>query len=279
MTSPGALWMATVADVETVRLLVIAGVVALLAVRARTAWQRRDLALAVWRAIRPRHVVGALGLMMLVLTVALSLWTFVPVTRLGVGSLVGLDGNVIFAPIESALEAPIQQAEPAADGAPSPSPGVPWVDVLGVTAFLGVLVAMFPLLAHAEELAFRLGWEDLSLGRQVLSALRFGLVHLIMFIPVGAALAVGVAGFAYGRIYLATYRREATPRVVFPTGRLPLAVDEEGFSRLVLGPPAPIVTVDRGHARREAVMAATVWHATFNTLLAVIVLVGYLTAL
>lgn len=270
--------MATVAAVETVRLLVIAGVVALLAVRARTAWQRRDLAVAVWRSIRPRHVVGALGLMVLVLTVALSLWTFVPVTRLGVGSLLGLDGNVIFAPIESALEAPIEQAEQAATGSASPASGVPWVDVLGVTAFLGVLVAMFPLLAHAEELAFRLGWEDLSLGRQVLSALRFGLVHLIMLIPLGAALAVGVAGFVYGRIYLATYRREATPTVVYPAGRLPLAVDEHGFSRLVLGPRSPIVAVDRGRARREAVMAATVWHATFNTLVAVIVLVGYLSA-
>lgn len=260
------------------RVAVIGAVVVLLGLRARMAWRHRDLAVSVWRSIRPRHVIGSLGLLVLVLAVALSLWTWVPPTRLGLGSLLGFDGNIIFAPIDDALEAPIIAAEQAA-ATGAPAPGIPWLDVAGVTAFLLALTAMFPFLAHAEELAFRLGWEDHDRPRQVLSALRFGLAHLIMFIPIGAALAVGVAGFVYGQIYRRAYQRAAVPRLVHPGGRLPLAVDEEGFSRLVMGPMLPVLTVDRTAGRRAGIHAATVWHTTFNTTVAVIVLIGYLAAL
>lgn len=261
--------------VDLLRLGIIVAVVGLLAVRARWAWQQRALAVRVWRSIRPRHVAGALGLLVVVAAVSVTLFLGVPATRIGLGTLVGLDGNAVFAPIDTALEAPIVQAEQAATTG-QPAPGVPWTDVALVTGFLGLLVALFPVLAHAEEVAFRAGWEDKGPGQQVLSALRFGLVHLIMLIPIAAALAIAVAGYAYGRLYLRAYRRAAVPRLVWPGGRLPLAVDEQGLGRLVMGPPAPVLQVDRAAARREGVMAATVWHATFNTTVAVVVLLGYL---
>lgn len=264
----------TVVAMDVVRTVVVVLVAALLAQRAGWAWRHRATSVRVWRAIRPRHVLGAVGLLAVVMATFVALWLAVPVTQYGVGSLVGLDGNAVFAPIDSALEEPIVQAEHAAASG-QPAPGVPWWQVAGVSGFLVGLSLLFPTLAMAEEQAFRAGWEDLSLGRQVASALRFGLVHLVMLIPVAAALAVGVAGFAYGRIYLRTYRA-VPPRLVVPAwgtaGR-----DDAGAR--VQGPPTPVLAVDRAEARRQAVFAATVWHTTFNTTVAAVVLVGYLTSL
>lgn len=262
---------------ELLRVAVIAVVVLLLVRATRAAWARRRLTLEVWRSIRPRHVAGALGLLVVVLTTAVGLLVLLPSSGLGLGALVGLEGNAIFAPIDSALEAPLTEPAVPVEGAPAAA--FPWRDVLLVTGFLGLLVALFPTLAHAEEVAFRTGWEDKSLGAQAGSALRFGLAHLIMLIPLAAALAVGVAGFAYGRIYRRAYRRAAVPVTVIPEWRPMLAEDAEGFTRLVMGPPKPIEVVDVAAARRAAVHEATVWHTTFNTLVAVLVWLGYVLSL
>ncbi len=259
------------------RVVVVVGVLALLVRAGRAAWGRRDLSLQIWRAIRPRHVIGSLGLMVVVLGVAVTLLTVVPLTGLGVGSLIGLDGNAVFAPIDSALDAPVQAAEQQQTG--GPAPGVPWIDVVGVTGFLALLVLLFPHLAHGEEAAFRTGWEDYDPLRQVLSALRFGLIHLVMLIPFAAAVAVGFAGFAYGRIYRRSYRRAAVPRTVIPQHRPRLAEDADGFTRLVMGPPSPVQVVDRTAARRQAVFDAAVWHTTFNTTVAFLVWLGYVLSL
>lgn len=264
---------------QLLRFAVIA-VVALLLLRAtRAAWSRRQLTVEVWRAIRPRHVLGALGLLVVVLVTAVGLLVLVPSTGLGLGALVGLEGNAIFAPIDSALEAPLTEPPVPVEGAPADAAAFPWRDLLLVTGFLALLVALFPTLAHAEEIAFRTGWEDRSLLGQAASALRFGLAHLIMLIPLAAALAVGVAGFAYGRIYLRAYRRAAVPVTVIPDWTPRVAEDPEGFTRLVMGPPKPVEVVDVAAARRAAVAEATVWHATFNTLVAVLVWLGYVLSL
>ncbi|MGI9018549.1 MAG: hypothetical protein ACR2HR_15850 [Euzebya sp.] len=263
---------------EVLRIVVIVGVLALLLRAGRAAWGRRRLAFRIWRSIRPRHVVGSLALIVVVLTVALSLLTFVPVTGVGLGQLLGLDGNAVFAPIDNALEAPIQAADEAQQTG-TEAAGVPWTDIVGVTGFLAGLILLFPYLAHGEEEAFRAGWEDFDHLRQALSALRFGLIHMIMLIPLAAALAVGVAGYVYGRIYLRAYRRAAVPVATIPERRLWVATDEQGLSRLVMGPPSPVLTVDRTEARRQAVFSAAVWHTTFNTTVAVVVLVGYLLSL
>lgn len=265
---------------DLLRIAVVVAVLLLLVRAARAAWARRPLAVSIWRAIRPRHLLGALGLIVIVLGTAVALLVVLPVTGLGAGALVGLEGNAIFAPIDSALDAPLQQAPAPGSGLQvAADPSIPWADVTLVTGFLTLLVLLFPHLAHTEEAVFRAGWEDLTLPQQALSALRFGLVHLIMLIPIAAALAIGVAGFAYGRIYRRAYRRAAVPRTVLPTGRLPLVVDAEGFSRLAMGPPSPVLLVDRTAARRQAVFEAAVWHTTFNTTIAGLVWLGYILSL
>lgn len=260
---------------ELLRILIVVAVVALLGRAARAAWGSRALMRRIWRAIRPRHVIGSLGLMVVVLGTAITLLVMVPVSGLGAGALVGIEGNAIFAPIDSALEAPLQERPSSALQAQTPAPPTPWADIAMVTGFIALLVLLFPHLAYAEEVAFRVGWEDHDLVRQVLSALRFGLIHMIMLIPLAAALAVGVAGFVYGRIYRRTYRRVAVPRMVLPDWSPTVAEDDQGFTRLVLGPPSPIAVVDRTAARRQAAFEAAVWHTTFNTMVAGLVWLGY----
>lgn len=247
-----------------VRIGIALAVLALLARSARLAWRNRALAVAVWRRIRVVHVLGSAGLVVVVLAVALSLFVFVPVTGVGLGSLVGLSGNAVFAPLEEATHwadgdaaqpAP-GSAEPGADPAGA-GPGVGLVVV--TTVFLAGLALLFPWLAYVEERVFREGLERAGVAEQAWRALKFGLAHLIMLIPVAAALGIAVAGFVYGRIYCRAYRAAAAR------------------TRVVPGPSGdPLsVAVPPEQARTEAVLASTVWHATFNTVIVILVLVGF----
>ena len=210
-------------------------ILGLLARSARVAWGNRTLAAQVWRRIRLHHLLGSVALLGVVIAVAATLLTFVPLTGLGLGSLVGLTGNAVFAPVEQV--AVLDNARP-----PEAGPGL--VVPALTAAFLGLLLAMFPWLAYVEERMFRMGLERQGAVAQAWTALRFGLIHLVMLVPIAAALAIAVAGYWYGRIYLRSYRR--------------LTGDE------LFGP---------AEARREAVLASTVWHATFNSLIVVLLLV------
>ena len=240
------------------RLVVVVVVLVLLARAARVAWRNRPLAFAIWRRIRPRHVVGSLGLIGVVLASALTFLHFVPVTRLGLGSLIGLSGNAVFAPIEEAAMRS-NGAVGAGDAAAGVAmgPGL-WVVLLTV-GFLAGLVLLFPWLAYVEERVFREGLEEATFGRQVWSALKFGLIHMIMLIPLAAALAVGVAGFAYGRIYRRAYRRAAS--------RTQAVQGPFGIPVVTTPPPAQL--------RAHAVLESTVWHTTFNSTIVVLVLIGF----
>lgn len=233
---------------EILRLLVALAVVVLLGRAARPAWRNRELALAVWRRIRPRHVLGCLALLVVVLGTAVGLLAFVPVTGYGLGSLIGLSGNAVFAPLE--------EVTVRAGGPGGSSGGADWALLAATGGFLGLLLAMFPWLAYVEERVFREGLETAGPGREAGVALRFGLVHLVMLIPVAAALAVGVAGFFYGRVYRRTYAKVAAERMLAASSGLGVAVDATR------------------EAREEAVLAATVWHTTFNSLIVALVLVS-----
>jgi hypothetical protein len=70
--------------------LVVVVVLALLTRASIAAWRNRTVAVVVWRQIRPRHVLGSLALIVVVISVAVTLVTFVPVTQLGLGSLIGV---------------------------------------------------------------------------------------------------------------------------------------------------------------------------------------------
>lgn len=238
---------------SVVRLLLALLVLALLARAARVAWSRRDLALAVWRGIRPRHVVGSLGLLVVVVTVTVTLAMALPVLAYGLGDLFSTTGNAVFAPVDVAAEA---TRAVSGDGA-----NIGFLVV--VTVFLLVLALLLPWFAFVEEEVFRAGAEAWGLPTRVGAALVFGAAHLIMLVPVAAALGIAVAGFAYGEVYRRGVARRPRPapaavrRAFRPTRRSSRAVRQ-----------VAVDTIDTHlHVRRQVdgLYASTVWHATFNT--------------
>ncbi len=223
---------------SALRLTVAAVILFLLGRSAPLAWRNRHLAVTVWRRIRPRHVLGSLVLLVVVVGVTLGLIALVPVTGYGLGSLIGLTGNAVFAPVEEA----------AARGASVQGPSAVLVSRLVTAAMLSfvvILLALFPWLAYVEEQVFREGLERVDTPRRLWTALRFGLTHLVMLVPVAAALGIAVAGLWYGRVYLRAYATAAGGELVDPAA-----------------------------AQAEAVVASTVWHTTFNTLIGVLLLIG-----
>lgn len=251
---------------DPLRFLVAVVMLVLLVRAGAGALRHRALAVAVWRGIRIRHVAGALGLLVVVVTVA-ALLLEIPFLRYGLGSALGFSGNAVFAPLE---EAAVRSGAGAGGGAE-------WALVAGATLFLGFLAALLPWLAFVEEEVFRAGLEDAPPRRELLTALRFGLVHLVMLVPVAAALAIGVAGLVYGRLYRRRYRlagpAEVLPLAVVrsyrPTRRaLAAARRSEGAAADgAEGTAIPVATLALPLRRQAgAVYESTVWHTTFNTL-------------
>ncbi len=235
----GRLLVMVPAVFSVLRLAVAVVIIVLLVRSAPVAWSNRHLAIAIWRRIRPRHVLGSLVLMVVVVGVAVGLMTFVPVTSFGLGTLVGLTGNAVFAPVEEAAA----RTGAATGAAP---PGVTSAVTAATVAFMGLLLALFPWLAYVEEQVFRQGLEGATPVRQAWAALRFGLAHLIMLVPLAAALAIAVAGLWYGRVYVRAFRR---------------AVVSDDLALL-------------SQAREQAVLESTVWHTTFNSVLVALMMVA-----
>ncbi len=72
--------------------------------------------------------------------------------------------------------------------------------------FLLLLLPALPLFAFREEEIFRLGAEGWSWRRRVLKAVQFGLIHALIGIPIGVALALGIGGGYFQFAYLRGYR-------------------------------------------------------------------------
>lgn len=247
---------------DPLQMLIALAVVGMLGRAARPAWRNRLLATAVWRRVRLYHVLGCLLLLAVVLGTALGLMRVLPVTGWGLGRVVGLDGNAVFAPLQEASEVAQEIRAPAPGMPAAPLPDTDWLQIGLAGGFLGLLLLLFPWLAYVEERMFRSGLENADLAGELRAALRFGVVHLLMFIPIAAAIGIGVAGFAYGRIYRRAYRRAL--------GRPPEFESPFG--------PRRIIETPARRARTEAVLATTVWHTTFNSLIVVIVLGGFVLA-
>ncbi len=73
--------------------------------------------------------------------------------------------------------------------------------------FLALLFPALPLFADAEERLFRRGAEGWSPLRRALRTVQFGLVHAVIGIPIGVALALSIGGWYFLRCYLRAWRR------------------------------------------------------------------------
>ncbi len=160
-----------------------------LALGARRAVRRRSHSADLLRGVRLRHVWPVPFVLTAVLG-AFGLAWLVPPLRFGWWSLLGGDGNIVFGTTERTT-------------------GTVWEVVVPVV-FVVLLLPALPLLVEAEERRFRLGAERWSTGRRALRGLQFGLLHLVVGVPVAAALAITVAGWWFTWVYLQAFRRSGS---------------------------------------------------------------------
>lgn len=235
------------------RLLLAIAVVALLARAAWVAWHRRDLALAVWGRIRPRHVAGSLLLLVAVIATSIAATSLVPWLGRGLGDLFATTGNAVFAPVDVAAEA---TSAGRGDG-----PDVAFLAI--VTLFLAVLASLLPWFAFVEEEVFRAGAETWGIATRVVAALVFGAAHLVMLVPIAAAIGISVAGFVYGELYRrgVAGQGEVAPAALARAFR-PTRRSIRSVGRIATDPVSAATHVQR---QVDGIATSTVWHATFNT--------------
>lgn len=73
--------------------------------------------------------------------------------------------------------------------------------------FAAMLIPALPLFAESEERMFRQGAEHWSNWRRARCAVEFGLVHALIGIPIGVALALSLGGMYFTWAYLRGYRQ------------------------------------------------------------------------
>ena len=92
------------------------------------------------------------------------------------------------------------------NGTSEATSGTVWEWLVPVV-FMCLLLPALPLFAHAEERLFRAGAEDWSPGRRVFKVVQFGMVHALIGIPIGAALALSLGGAYFMAVYLRAFRQ------------------------------------------------------------------------
>ncbi len=154
-------------------------------VRVSRSAQGRAVVREVLHRLRWRHVWPVPFVLAAVIGVALVLMQ-APVLAWGWWSQIGGEGNPVFGSSESTA-------------------GTAWEWIVPVV-FMALLLPALPLFAHAEERMFRRGAEHWSTWKRCWKTLQFGLVHALVGIPIGAALAVSLGGAWFLQVYLRAFR-------------------------------------------------------------------------
>lgn len=149
----------------------------------------RTLVREVLRRIRWRHVWPVPLVLTAVIAAATALMV-VPGLDWGWWSAIGGEGNPVF-------------------GSTDATTGTVWEWIVPLV-FMCLLLPALPLFAHAEERIFRRGAEHWSRWKRLSKTVQFGLVHAIVGIPIGAALALSVGGAYFLSVYLRAYRRSGS---------------------------------------------------------------------
>jgi hypothetical protein len=168
--------------------LVVLAVVGLRLVQAVTlsrSERGRSLSRQSWTGLRWRHIWPVPFVLGGVLLVAIPLLLYVPVLRWGWWSAIGGDGNPVF-------------------GSSSTTMGTVWAWLIPLI-FMALVVLALPLFANAEERMFRMGAQRWSTRQRVIRVLQFGLIHAVIGIPIGVALALSVGGAYFMAVYLRSY--------------------------------------------------------------------------
>lgn len=158
-----------------------------LAGAARHAGSRhgRERVIAIVRGIRWRHV---WPVPFVLAAVAITASVLVQVPGLSFGWWSALGGTA----------SPVLGTTSTTDGTV-----LSWLLPLG---FVALLVPALPLFAMREEQIFRQGAQNWSARRRVWMAVRFGITHALIGIPIGVALALSIGGAWFIRCYLVGFR-------------------------------------------------------------------------
>lgn len=143
------------------------------------------------RGLRLRHFLRVPPVLVAVV-VAATVLTSIPPLSFGWWTAIGGQGNPAF-------------------GVTDRTAGTP-LEVIVPIVFVLLLVPALPLLVEREEVIFRLGAETWSPRKRVGKALQFGLVHAVVGIPIGVALALSIGGAAFIAAYLSTYQATGSQR-------------------------------------------------------------------
>jgi len=168
-------------DVASVAVLAFVGMRLTTGVRRSVSADGRSLVRVVVRKIRWRHIWPVPLVLAGVVAVASALLQ-VPGLDFGWWSALGGQGNPVF-------------------GSSNSTSGTVW-EWLVPAVFVALLVPALPLFAYAEERMFRFGAENWSRGRRALKVVQFGLMHALIGIPIGTALALSVGGAYFMFVYL-----------------------------------------------------------------------------
>ena len=138
------------------------------------------------RGLRLHHFLLAAPILATVVAAVVVLMQL-PLLDFGWWSAIGGGGNPVF-------------------GVTDTTAGTPWERVIPLV-FITILIPALPLFAEREEVMFRLGAESWSFPRRTWKGVKFGLIHALVGIPIGAALAISIGGWYFTWAYLRGYRR------------------------------------------------------------------------
>ena len=176
-------------NVLSVVVLAVVGLRLVQAVTLSRSPRGRSLSRQIWTGLRWRHIWPVPFVLAGVLLVAIPL-LYVPVLRWGWWSALGGDGNPVF-------------------GSSNTTMGTVWAWLIPLI-FMALVLLALPLFANAEERMFRMGAQLWSTRQRVIKVLQFGLIHAVIGIPIGVALALSVGGAYFMAVYLRSYARTAS---------------------------------------------------------------------
>ena len=171
-------------NVLSVVVLAVVGLRLVQAVTLSRSPRGRSLSRQIWTGLRWRHIWPVPFVLGGVLLVAIPL-LYVPVLRWGWWSALGGDGNPVF-------------------GSSNTTMGTVWAWLIPLI-FIALVLLALPLFANAEERMFRMGAQLWSTRQRVIKVLQFGLIHAVIGIPIGVALALSVGGAYFMAVYLRSY--------------------------------------------------------------------------
>lgn len=178
-------------DFVTVAVLAWFGSRLVVSFRRSVTSDARARALELVKGLRPRHFVPVplvIGLVLLAATLLVA----IPPLDFGWWTAIGGQGNPVFGVTERTAGTSFETI-------------IPFV-------FLVLLIPALPLLVEREEFLFRLGAETWSTPKRIGKALLFGLVHALVGIPIGFALALSIGGAYFTLAYLRAWRATGSRR-------------------------------------------------------------------